>query len=106
MDGMEKDGMMIAARSAREASKLYGLYLHHCGFLKPLGGIPCRVQAKQLESQEDILDNCFKLWNTGSKIYAECFIPPKMVNIILCYIVTTLVQLFSQLISTNCLIYY
>ena len=59
--------------------KLFCLVLKHCGLLKHLGGIPCRVQVIQKRNY-DHPGQCFKLCNAGDKIYVECFITPKRVS--------------------------
>jgi hypothetical protein len=77
------ESIKLAAKSRREATKLYGLLLHHHGFLKNLGGSPCCVAVKQAGNSNDTTGQCFKLWNAGEKIYAECFLPPKRVSMFL-----------------------
>ena len=68
--------------TCREAAKLYGLFLLHCGLLKPLGGSPCHVQVKNNKSREDCRGQCFRLWNAGEKIYTECYIPSRLVSVV------------------------
>ena len=72
--------MSIAAVGRREAAKLYGLVLKHFGLLKHLGGNPCRVQVVKKGNDHDSPGQCFKLWDAGEKIYAECYISPKRVS--------------------------
>ena len=74
---------IVVASSRREAAKLYGLYLKHSGILKHLGGNPCCVRVKISASANDHLGQCFKLWDTCNKIYAECFVSHKRVSYIL-----------------------
>ena len=80
VEGDKKKGLKIMANTSREAAKLYGLYLKHSGSLTKLGGIPCCVRVLQFSVVNDHLGQCFKLWDTGAKIYAECFISPKTVS--------------------------
>ena len=80
LDGTENERMKIAAQTSREAAKLYGLYLLHCGLLKPLGRPPCHVQVKNVQNRADCSGQGFKLWNAGEKIYTECFVPSKQVT--------------------------
>ncbi len=65
--------------------KLYGLLLHHQGYLKNLGGPPCGVEVQQVGNLNDKPGQCFNLWNAGEKNYAECFLPPKRVSLCLFY---------------------
>ena len=36
---------------------------------------------KNNKSTEDCHGQCFRLWNAGEKIYTECYIPSRLVNI-------------------------
>ena len=69
----------IAAKSRREAVKLYGLILHHRGILNHLGGEPCCVAVKLAGHSTDD-GQFFKFWRAAEKIYAECYISPKTVS--------------------------
>ena len=72
--------MTISASSGRGAAKLFGLFLLHCGLLKPLGCTPCCVSVKKANDDEYYVGQCFKLWNAKNQIYTECYIPPKKVG--------------------------
>ncbi len=78
----EIDSMEIAAKCRREAAKLYGLLLKHHGLLKHLGRTPCLVKIVLKGNTNDSHGQCFKLWDAGDKVYAECFITPKRVSFI------------------------
>ena len=61
---LEKDTMKVAGSSCREAAKLFGLLLLHCGLLKPLEGTASCVGVKRLSEDENSTGQCFKLWNS------------------------------------------
>ena len=52
--GSDGEEVNIAAKSMREAAKLYGLVLKHRGTLRPLGHPPCEVNVviKQPNNRE------------------------------------------------------
>ena len=78
MDGDGVLGAKIGAKTAREAAKLYGLILHHCGKLRALGDRPCVVQVEEVGNSSS--RQSFRTWFAGDKIYVECFIPGRRVN--------------------------
>ena len=69
----------IAAKTRREAVKLYGLVLHHKGVLRKLGSDPCCVRV-QLADNLNERGQFFKLWCAEEKIYAESYISMQMVS--------------------------
>ena len=73
------DTIIIAAKSRREAAKLYGLVLDHSGMLHNMGDEPCCVRV-QLVEKLDERGQHFKLWRATDKIYAETFISPQIVS--------------------------
>ena len=72
--------MTIASSSDRVAAKLFGLFLLHCGLLKPLGCTPCCELVKEANDDEHYVGQCFKLWNANNQIYTECYFTPKTVG--------------------------
>lgn len=79
--------MSVAAKTRREAAKLYGLVLRHRGILNPVaGGSPCIVNVREVGNNSDDQGQTFKAWFTEDKIYVECMIASKRVSIYYCHI--------------------
>ena len=63
-------GTIVVARTKREAAKLYGLILHHCGRLRALGDRPCVIQVDESNNSNT---QSFRAWKAGNKIYVKVF---------------------------------
>ena len=65
----------IYCKSSREAAKMYGIVLSHCGILDNLSGDPCVVNVSEHGMLLKETHQTFKLWRTEQGIYAECEVP-------------------------------
>lgn len=72
--------MKVKARGSREASKVFGLCLHHYGFLKDITGSPCIVEVWMSDVHHADSKSSYKLWKMDEKIYCECTVAANKVT--------------------------